>query len=639
MTSASRPPKNNKNNRNNRNNSRNSRKKEQRSSGKGESGRRAASPYGPVLAGGAALGAEDSVLTAELWASGLLGVIWAAGWSNVGSGLDDFLAARFGELVDHVDHMVDYLAGEGSPAALAALRALALVGDVEPRDRAAAAAEVLARRGVPEPVWAEHANPPELVEAHSLGDLFGDIEVILLAFQRSEGRHSLVAFLDHAAGGGLAQIALGPHEESLAAALGESIPDEFASTGPVQLTAAEARARLEDALDQFLAHAPDFTYVPDPEDGSTEAEAEVEDPTFGWALLRARLDTLPDDLIDVDEEPDGESEAEERVVEQFLASPYAEVLPDQEFARIWALVAAEEAVDAGRPPDRYGPLALSFLLSGGVVEHLDIEAGDLELLPATVRAWAHFTADAHGLGEHAHQLWDTALPGLLAEFAEAYAATEAVEHRAMCPDVVPFRSYETGIDSALVVEQMQELLPFGLRTEFTEATEALALVPECLPAIGSDAAGAIHQLKIKLRHTRPPVWRRVEVPSTLTLAGLHEVIQASFGWDDDHLWEFDTPYGKHGPAPDLGHRDPNEAALAQIAAEGTTFRYVFDFGDNWDHEIVVEKVVPAARTAAHPRCTGGRQPDPVQYGFDEDDDRAGPFRREDVDARLAPLRT
>src|SRR5215468_574218 len=135
MTSASRSPKNNRNN---------NRKKEQRSSGKRASGRRAASPYGPVLAGGAALGAEDSVLAAEMWASGLLGVIWAAGWSNVGTGLDDFLAARFGELVDHVDHMVDYLAGEGSPAALAALRALALAGDAEPRDRAAAAAEVLA---------------------------------------------------------------------------------------------------------------------------------------------------------------------------------------------------------------------------------------------------------------------------------------------------------------------------------------------------------------------------------------------------------------------------------------------------------------------------------------------------------------
>jgi len=632
MTSASRSPKN-------RNNNRNSRKKEQRSSGKRPAGRGAASPhgaspYGPVLAGGAALGAEDSVLAAEMWASGLLGVIWAAGWSTAGTGLDDFVAAQFSELTDHVDHMVDYLAGEGSSAALAALRALALVGDAEPRGRAAAAAEVLARRGVPEPVWAEHADPPELVEAHSLGDLFGDLEVILLAFQRGEGRHSLVAFLDHAAGGGLAQIALGPHEESLAAALGESMPDEFASTGPVRLTAAEARARLEDALDRFLTYPPDFE-----DDSAPEVERSPNSPTFGWALLQARLDTLPDDLVDVDEGPDGEFEAGERVIEQFLASPYAGGLPDQEFARIWAAVAADEAVEAGRPPDRYGPLSLSFLLSGGVVEHLDIEAGDLELLPATVWAWAHFTADAHGLGEQAHQLWDTALPGLLAEFAEAYAATEAVEHRAMCPDVVRFRSYETGIDLAAVVEQLQLPLPSGLHAGLPEAPAALALVPEPLPAVEGDAAGAIHQLKIKLRHTRPPVWRRVEVPSTLTLAGLHEVIQASFGWDDDHLWEFDTPYGKHGPAPDLGHRDPNEAALAQIAAEGTTFRYVFDFGDNWDHEIVVEKVVPAARTAAHPRCTGGRQPDPVQYGFDEDDDRAGPFRPEDVDARLAPLRT
>jgi hypothetical protein len=621
MTSGSRSRKNSRNN-----------DKKQQSSGKRVSSLRAASPYGPVLAGAAALGAEDSVLAVEAWASGLLGVMWAAGWADVWTDPDDFLAAPFGELVDHVDHMVDHLVSEGSPAALAALRALALVGDAETRDRAAVAAEVLARRGVPEPVWAEHAGPPELVEAHTLGDLFGDIEVVVLGFQRPEEHHSLVAFLDHATGHGLVQVAYGPHEGSLAAMLGESSPEELTGTEPVPLSAAEARVRLEDALDRFLARPPDFDGEP-----AEEGEAEAEDPTFGWALLRARLDTLPDDLVDAGEESDAEAEeAEERVVELFLASPYAGDLPDKELARIWATVAADEAVEAGRSPDRCGPLSLSFLLTGEVAEHLDIEAGDLELLPAVVTAWAHFTADTRGLGEQAHLLWDKTLPGLLADFAEAYAATEAVQHRATCPDAVAFRSYLDGIDVAPMVEQLQALLPPGLRGGLTEP---LALAPQPLPPIGSDAASAIHQLKIKLRHTKPSVWRRVEVPSTLTLAGLHEVIQASFGWDDDHLWEFDTPYGKHGPAPDLGHRDPNEAALAQVAAEGTTFRYVFDFGDNWDHEILVEKVVPAARTAAHPRCTGGRQPDPVQYGGEDDDDRAGPFRQEVVDARLAPLRT
>jgi Plasmid pRiA4b ORF-3-like protein len=584
------------------------------------------------------LRAEEAVLAAEMWASGLLGVMWAAGsadgWS-AGSWVDAAGWVDPDEIMDsQLGELVDYLVSAGSPAALAALRALALVGEEEHRDRAAAGAEDLAGRGVPEPAWAGRADPPELVEAHSLGDLFGDIEVVLLAFQRSEGRHSLVAFLDHATGGGLAKIAFGQHEDGLVTELAESIRDELACTEPVRLTAAEVRVRLEDAVDRFLIYGSDFVGEPTP-------EVEEDDPTAAWALVRARVDSLPGladpGLADSGDELTAEADPQERVIEAFLTSPYGAGLPDQEFARIWAAFAADAAVDAGRAPDQYGPVSLNFLLSGEAAEHLDIGDGDLDLLPAAVTAWAHFTADAHGLGEQAHRLWDEALPGLLADFTEEYAATEAAEHRATCPDVVAFRSYGAGLDPVLAAERLQTLFPPG---PHPGREQALALAPPPLPAMGADATRAIHQLKIKLRNTRPPVWRRIEVPSTVTLAGLHDVIQASFGWDDDHLWEFDTPYGKHGPAADLGHRDPGAAALAQIAAEGTKLRYVFDFGDYWDHEIVVEKVVPAARTAAYPRCTGGRQPDPVQYGFDKDDfDLAGPFQREVVDARLAALRT
>jgi hypothetical protein len=448
----------------------------------------------------------------------------------------------------------------------------------------------------------------------------------LLAFQRPEERHSLVVFLDHASGGGVAQIAFGPYEDSLAAALAESIQHDMACTEPQRLTAAEARARLEDALDRFLAHGPDRADEPE---GGDEG-----DPAVGWAMLRARLDTLPDDLLDI--VLDAEVDQHEAAVERFLASGYASDLPDREFARRWAAVAAESALDAGRSPDQYGPLSLSFLLTVEVTQHLDLDPADLGLLPDVVTAWAHFTADIRGLSERAHRLWDEALPGLLTSFAEAYADAEAVEHRATCPDVAPFRSYDTGIDPAEALERLRTLLPPGMRRHLDQAV--LAPVPRPLPAVGTDAARAVHQLKIKLRRTSPPVWRRIEVASTTTLADLHDVIQASFGWDDDHLWEFDTAYGKHGPVPDLGHRDPCEAALAQVAPEGSRFSYVFDFGDHWDHEITVEKIVPAARVHTYPRCAGGRQPDPIQYGAEDYDHLAVPFRRELVDARLAALR-
>jgi hypothetical protein len=116
------------------------------------------------------------------------------------------------------------------------------------------------------------------------------------------------------------------------------------------------------------------------------------------------------------------------------------------------------------------------------------------------------------------------------------------------------------------------------------------------------------------------------------------VIQAAFGWDDDHLWVFTTGHGQFGPTPDLDHHDPASACLAQIAGQGARFGYVFDFGDHWDHEITVEKVLPIENAVSYPICIGGRQPDPVQYGYDDDDDLRGEaFDRNLINTRLTRL--
>jgi hypothetical protein len=125
------------------------------------------------------------------------------------------------------------------------------------------------------------------------------------------------------------------------------------------------------------------------------------------------------------------------------------------------------------------------------------------------------------------------------------------------------------------------------------------------------------------------------------LTGLHEVIQAAFGWDDDHLWVFTTGFGRFGPTPDLDDHDPDAARLVQVAGEGVRFGYLFDFGDHWDHEITVEKVLPVEDGTSYPVCIGGRQPDPVQYEYDDDDDdiRGGAFDKNLINTRLAPLAT
>jgi hypothetical protein len=128
-----------------------------------------------------------------------------------------------------------------------------------------------------------------------------------------------------------------------------------------------------------------------------------------------------------------------------------------------------------------------------------------------------------------------------------------------------------------------------------------------------DGPAPIYQIKVGLRQAKPPIWRRLEVRADLSLAELHHVIQAAFGWDDSHMHVFETPYGDFGHADrQLGHRAEAPVTLEQVAPAATNkIRYTYDFGDDWEHEILVEKVFDRDHAApVHPRCTGGRRAAP-----------------------------
>jgi hypothetical protein len=130
-----------------------------------------------------------------------------------------------------------------------------------------------------------------------------------------------------------------------------------------------------------------------------------------------------------------------------------------------------------------------------------------------------------------------------------------------------------------------------------------------------DGPAPIYQIKVGLRQAKPPIWRRLEVRADLSLADLHHVIQAAFGWDDSHMHVFETPYGDFGHADrQLGHRAEAPVTLEQVAPEvKDKIRYTYDFGDDWDHEILVEKVFDRDHAApVHPRCTGGRRATPPE---------------------------
>jgi hypothetical protein len=141
------------------------------------------------------------------------------------------------------------------------------------------------------------------------------------------------------------------------------------------------------------------------------------------------------------------------------------------------------------------------------------------------------------------------------------------------------------------------------------------------PALASvtrpSATGRIFQLKVTLQNIKPPVWRRILVDASSTLDQVHEVIQAAFGWWNYHLHEFEidgTRYGDPDPDDDWGPPTVNERRirLDTVVTAGSTFGYLYDFGDGWSHRVTVEKDLPAETGTTVPACIGGRRACPPE---------------------------
>ena len=125
-------------------------------------------------------------------------------------------------------------------------------------------------------------------------------------------------------------------------------------------------------------------------------------------------------------------------------------------------------------------------------------------------------------------------------------------------------------------------------------------------------SGAIYQLKITLKGSKPPIWRRVQTPASTTLGTLHAIIQQSMGWADYHLHEFNVngtligdPEQFCGPESDPETRVVDEAdvTLANLKRRGVKkFEYVYDYGDWWEHVVLLEKVLERDPDIHYPIC-------------------------------------
>jgi hypothetical protein len=124
----------------------------------------------------------------------------------------------------------------------------------------------------------------------------------------------------------------------------------------------------------------------------------------------------------------------------------------------------------------------------------------------------------------------------------------------------------------------------------------------------------IAQIRITLLDVDPPVWRRVLVPATIRLNRLDRVIQAAMGWTNSHLHMFIHPSGHYGvPDLDFPLHDERRTTLRDLAAQqGETFRYEYDLGDGWEHEIVLEQLLTAEPGGRYPTCLDGARACPPE---------------------------
>ena len=147
----------------------------------------------------------------------------------------------------------------------------------------------------------------------------------------------------------------------------------------------------------------------------------------------------------------------------------------------------------------------------------------------------------------------------------------------------------------------------------------------------SKANVPIYQIKITLKDSKPPIWRRVLISSETSLPKLHDIIQAAMGWYNSHLHAFEI-HGEHYSAPspydphhlqELGMKSTNRVKLNKlITAEGEKLRYDYDFGDDWQHEILLEKILPADLKQKLPMCIKGKRACPPEdvggvWGYDD----------------------
>jgi hypothetical protein len=140
----------------------------------------------------------------------------------------------------------------------------------------------------------------------------------------------------------------------------------------------------------------------------------------------------------------------------------------------------------------------------------------------------------------------------------------------------------------------------------------------------------VYQIKISLRDVKPVIWRRIQVPGEYTFWDLHVAIQDAMGWTDCHLHSFRINAKKGRKPVEIGIPEADGMSSVEIEAGWDSFiqdfiyevgmscEYDYDFGDGWQHIVLLEGILLPEKKEKYPRCTGGSRACPPE-------DCGGPF--------------
>lgn len=130
----------------------------------------------------------------------------------------------------------------------------------------------------------------------------------------------------------------------------------------------------------------------------------------------------------------------------------------------------------------------------------------------------------------------------------------------------------------------------------------------------------VYQFRVTLQDSKPPIWRRIQVPESYTFWDLHVAIQDAVGWCDYHLHEFEMANPSTGSAVRIGtpYEDAEDVLPEEkqkiadyFSLENPVAYYVYDFGDNWEHKVELEKILPR-ENIDYPVCIKGKRACPPE---------------------------